>query len=206
MNAPLTPALNRSSAIRALFWVGLTILLPFVAVALMAKGVASYFHLSSDSRALRNGLMEVSGVEWRQQIGLNIGGPTFGVLRAGLPFLSLDHEARAAMQAIRGAEVGIYELESSTKLPDNAAMLALADGVLKAQGWERVVGVIDDEKLVSVYLPANSISVRNVSCRVMVFDGDRMILVAARANLEPLLECLNDKIDFGAKMRSLARR
>jgi len=206
MTPPSSPPLNRSSATRALFWIGLTLSLPTLAVVAIAFGVASYFHLSSDTRALRNGLMEASGVEWRQQIGLNIGGATFGALRAGLSFLPLDSEARAAVQTVRGAEVGIYELDSVTKLPDNAAMLAIADKVLSSRGWERVVGVIDDEKLVGVYLPAKAISARRMKCCVMVFDGYRMILVSARANLEPLLECLDDKIDLSAKMRSLAVR
>ncbi len=200
------PPSNRSSAIRALCWVGLSIFVPFAVVGLMAMGVASYFHVSSDTRALRKGLMDASGVEWRQQIGLNIGGTTFGLLRAGLSFVSLDPEARAAVQAVRGAEVGIYALESASRLPDNAAMLAIADRVLNARGWERVVGVIEDKTLVGVYLPAKKFSARNANCRVMVFDGDRMILVNGRANLEPLLECLGDKIDLSDKLRSLAGR
>jgi hypothetical protein len=40
----------------------------------------------------------------------------------------------------------------------------------------------------------------------MVFDGQRLILVSARANVEQLLECLDDKIDLSDKLRSLAAR
>jgi hypothetical protein len=189
-----------------LFWIGLSLLAPFVAVGGLILGVASYFHLSSDTRALRNRLMEASGVEWRQQIGLNIGRFTFGAVRAGLSFVTLDPEARAAVQAVRGAEVGIYELVSERSHPDGAAMLAVADKVLNDRGWERVVGVLDGEELVSVYLPAKTISARRVKCCVVVFDGQRMVMVRATANLEPLLECLRNQTDIRANLRSLASR
>jgi hypothetical protein len=198
MNPPPVPALDRPSAKRALFWIGLTVLFPFVALGLMALGVASYFHLGSDTRALRNGLMEASGVEWRQQLGLNIGSMTWGAVRAGLSFVPLDPEARAAVQAVRGAEVGIYELASETKRPDGADMLAVADRVLNERGWERVVGVLDGEILVGVYVPAKTVSARRMKCCVMVFDGRRMVVVRASANLEPLLRCLRNRLDLGS--------
>ena len=206
MNSSSDPSPDRPSAWRALFWIGLSLLAPFVVVGGMILGVASYFHLSSDTRALRNGLMEASGVEWRQQIGLNIGRFTFGAVRAGLSFVTLDPEARAAVQAVRGAEVGIYELVSERSHPDGAAMLAVADKVLNDRGWERVVGVLDGEELVSVYLPAKTISARRVKCCVVVFDGQRMVMVRATANLEPLLECLRNQTDIRANLRSLASR
>jgi hypothetical protein len=191
---------------RALIWIALSFALPTLTVVGIASGVASYFRLSSDTQALRNGLMEASGAEWQRQICANIGGLTFGAVHAGLSFVPLEPEARAAVRAVRGAEVGIYRLSSETNLPDNAAMLAIADRVLSSRGWERVVGVMDEEKLVGVYLPAKTISARRVKTCVMVFDGQRMILVSARANVEQLLECLDDKIDLSDKLRSLAAR
>lgn len=191
---------------RALIWIALSFALPTLTVVAIALGVTSYFRLSSDTQALQNGLMEASGVEWQRQICVNIGGLTFGAVRAGLSFVPLEPEARAAVRAVRGAEVGIYSSSSETNLPDNAAMLAIADRVLSSRGWERVVGVMDEEKLVGVYLPAKTISARRVKTCVMVFDGQRMILVSARANVEQLLECLDDKIDLSDKLRSLAAR
>jgi len=182
------------------------LLIPLVVLGVIALGVASYFHLSSDTRALRNGLMKASGVEWRQHIGLNIGRGTFGVVRTGLSFVPLDPKAQAAIQAARGVEVGIYELSPGAKAPDGAAMLAGADKVLNARGWERVVGVLDGEDLVGVYLPREAILAQQVKCCVMVFDGRQMVLVSARANVEPLLECLRNQPDWRAKVRSLAAR
>lgn len=207
MNPPPAPPLIRPPASRGWLWVGLAVLLvPLVALGVLAAGVVSYFHLSSDTRALRNGLMEASGVEWRQQIGLNIGSVTLGVVRAGLSFAPLDSEARAAVQTVRGVEVGIYELAPGTKSQDCAAMLAVADQVMNTRGWERVVGVLDGEQLVSVYLPAKTVSTRRMKCCVMVFDGRQMVVACATANVEPLLECLRNQTDLRAKVRSLAAR
>jgi len=172
----------------------------------MILGIASYFHLSSDTRALREGLMKASGAEWRQQICLNLGSFTFGAARAGLAFVPLDPEARAAVSAVRGAEVGIFQLTSDRNRPDNAAMLTIADEVMNGHGWERVVGVLHEEQLVGVYLPAKTISARRAKCCVMVFDGRQLVLVRANANLEPLLECLRNQTDFSAKLSSLAAR
>jgi len=172
----------------------------------MIVGIASYFHLSSDTRALRQGLMKASGVEWRQQIGLNIGAFTFGAARAGLAFVPLDPDARAAVAAVRGAEVGIYQMTTDRDRPDGATMLAIADEVMNERGWERTVGVLHEEQLVGVYLPGDSFSARRVKCCIVVFDGRQMILVRANANLEPLLECLRNHTDFSAKLHSFAAR
>ncbi len=201
--SPLVRPLTR----RPWFWVGLALLLfPCVALGVIALGAASYLHLSSDTRALRNGLMKASGVEWRQNIGLNLGSMTLSVVRVGLAFAPLDAQARAAMQTLRDVEVGIYEPTPGTKPPDCAALLAVADTWLNARGWERVVGVLDGEELVSVYVPSGAIAARQVKCCVLVFDGKQMVLVSARADVEPLWECLRSQIDLRAKVRSLAAR
>src|SRR5258708_7116539 len=131
MNPSPPPPLIRPPAKRGWIWIGLAVvLIPFVALGMIALAVASCFHLSSDTRALRNGLMEASGAQWRQQIALNFGSVILGAARAGLSFAPLDAKAQAAVQAVRGAEFGIYELTTETKSPDGAKMLAVADEVL----------------------------------------------------------------------------
>lgn len=197
MNPSPAPPLIRPPARRQWFWVGLALLLlPFVALGVIALGVVSCFHLSSDTRALRNGLMKASAVEWRQKIGLNIHSVTLGVVRAGLSFAPLDSEARAAVQAVRGVEVGIYEPAPGMEPPDCAAMLAVADNVLNARGWERLVGVVGGEELVGVYVPDKTVPARQVKCCVLVFDGRQMVLVSARAEVEPLLRCLRNQAEW----------
>jgi hypothetical protein len=157
-------------------------------LVVIAVEVVSCFHLSSDTKALRNSLIKSSGVEWRQRIALNAGGLTLCAVRAGLSFVHLDAGARAALQSVRGAGVGVYQLPVGTKSPDRAAMLAAADAAMTARGWDRVVGVMDGRDLVTVYLPDKTVSDCRMKCCLMVFDGQEMVAVSARANLEPLLK------------------
>jgi len=168
--------------------------------------VANCFRLAPEVRALRNELILSSGVEWQQKIALNANSLTLSAVRAGLSCVRLDPVARAAVQSIRSAGVGVYQLASGTLAPDRAAMLAAADAAMNARGWERVIGVMDGHDLVAVYLPGKNISVRRLKCCVMVFDGKEMVLVAAQSNLEPLLKYALNQPGLGAQTRRLAQR
>lgn len=204
MNPSPAPAAKRPRTESRWLWalVVVILLLPVLLVA----GVASYFRPSSDTRALRNGLIESSGVEWQPQIVLNVGGLTLGAVRTGLSFAHLDPEARAALQTVRGVEVGIYQLSAGAQPPNRVAMLAAADTAMSARGWDRVVGVMDGGDLVAVYMPANITSARRMKCCVMVFDGREMVVVSARVNPEPLIQCALNQPAVRARLQLLAKR
>ena len=204
MNTTSAPPAVRPPAKRLWLWCILAALLLLPVV--IAVEVVSCFHLSSDTKALRNSLIKSSGVEWRRRIALNAGGLPLSAVRAGLSFVKLDAGARAALQSVRSAEVGVYQLPSGAKPPDRAAMLAAADAAMAGRGWDRVVGVMDGQDLVAVYLPDEIASARRMKCCVMVFDGREMVVVSARANLEPLIEYALAQPDVAAKVRSLVRR
>ena len=160
---------------------------PLLLLVLLGAGVVSLFYLDSDARTLRDEVVKSSCVEWQQQIALNAGYLTLGVIRAGLSCARLDPGARAAVQSVQTAGVGVYQLQAGTPPPDRAAMLAAADSAMAARGWERVVGVISGSDLVTIYC-SQKVSVRRMKCCVMVFDGKEMVLVSAQGNLEPLLK------------------
>jgi hypothetical protein len=85
-------------------------------------------------------------------------------------------------------------------------MLAAADSAMTTRGWDRVVGVMDGQDLVTVYLPAKNVSIHRLKCCVMVFDGEKMVLVSAQGNLEPLLKYALDQPGLCAQTRRLAQR
>jgi hypothetical protein len=203
MNPSSLSPVSRRPARRLWLWGLLAV--PLLLLVLLSAVVASCFRLGSDARALRNELIKSSGVEWRQQVALNAGRFTLGVVRAGLSFARLDPGARAALQSVRTAGVGVYQLPSGTPPPDRAAMLAAADSAMTARGWERVVGVMDGKNLVTVYLPEKNVSVRRMKCCVMVFDGKEMVLVSAQGNLEPLLKYALAQPGLGTQARWLAQ-
>jgi hypothetical protein len=204
MNPTSAPSVVRPPAKR--LWLRCILAVLLLLPVVIAVEVVSCFHLSSDTRALRNSLINSSGVEWRQRIALHAGGLTLSAVRAGLSFVHLDAVARAALQAVRGTEVGIYQLPSGVKPPEREVMLAAADAAMTARGWDRVVGVMDGQDLVAVYLPDKIASARRMKCSLMVFDGQEMVVVSARANLEPLLKYALAQPDIAAKLRSLVRR
>ena len=187
------------------FWFWGLLATPLLLLALLAAGVASFFYLDSDTRALRNELIKSSGVEWRQQVALNAGRLTVGTVRTGLSCVQLNPVARAALQSIQTAGVGVYQLPAGTPAPDRAAMLAAADSAMTARGWERVVGVIDGRDLVTVYLP-NNVFAHRLKCCVMVFDGKEMVLVSVQGNPEPLLNYAFAQPGFSDRVRQLAQR
>lgn len=210
MNQPAIPPLIERPTNRPWLWIMLVVaLIPLVALGGLALGVASYFHLNADTRALRNELTQASGATWRKQIGLNIGSITLGAVRGGLSFARLDPEAQEVLQAargIKGVEVGVYELNSESSAPDRAAMLTVADSVMSARGWERAVGVLEGDQMVGVFLPARITSPSRMKCCVVVLNGRQLVIVSARADLEPLLEWLQNQPDWRDGMRTLASR
>ncbi|MGA2180390.1 MAG: hypothetical protein ABSH15_12510 [Verrucomicrobiota bacterium] len=201
--SPLPPAFHPPA--RRL-WLWGILAAPLLLLVVLAVGVASCFRLSSDARALRNGLIKSSGVEWRQQIALNAGNLTLGIVRAGLSRARLDPGVRAVLQAVRGAEAGVYRLPSGAKSPERAAMFDAADTTMTARGWDRVVGVMDGRNLVTVYMSGKNVSSPRMKCCVMVFDGSEMVLVSAQANLEPLVEYALNQPALRAKAHLLTQR
>lgn len=198
---PVTPPPSQTR------WLGIALvllLLPVIPLGGLALGVASYFRLSADTRALRDELTQASGAEWHKKIGLNIGNLTLGVARGALQFTQLEPEAQTALRAARGVEVGIYELAPDSRTPDCAAMLNAADEAMRRRGWERVVGVLDGAEMVGVFLPAKMTSASRAKCCVVVLDDRNLVLVTGGADLQPLLELAQNKTGWRTKLAQFA--
>jgi hypothetical protein len=152
-----------------------------------ALGIASYFRLSSETRALRSSVMESVPGKWNQQIAVNVGGWTLGLVRFGSSFFNLPPEAKAALQFLQGAEVGVYELQGSSPTLNYSRVLTAADQSMKKRGWERIVGVVQGRQLVAVYMPRALSGIKQMECRVVVLDEHDLVVVSARGNPESLL-------------------
>jgi hypothetical protein len=151
-----------------------------------ALGIASYFRLSSETRALRNSVMESVPGKWNKQVAVNVGGWTLGLVRFGSSFFNLPPEAKAGLQCLDAAEVGVYKLQDSSPTPDYSGVLAAADQSMRRRGWERIVGVVQGRQFVAVYLPRNLSAVKQMECRLVVLDEHDLVVVSARGNLESL--------------------
>jgi hypothetical protein len=168
-------------------------------------GVASYFRLSSEVSALRESVIAGNGM-WNKKIALNVGFFTTGLVRAGSRFVKMPAEPRAAFDSIRGAEVGVYELEKSAGWVDQNAILARADKAMSARRWDRVVGVSHEHELVAVYVPRKGFSTARMKCCVLVLHDRNLVIAGASGNLEPLLELAQAKVDLSEVTRNFAMR
>ena len=168
-------------------------------------GVASYFRLSSEASALSESVIAGNGM-WNKKIALNVGFFTTGLVRAGSRFVKMPPEPRAAFDSIRGAEVGVYQLEKSAGWMDQDAILARADKAMSARRWDRVVGVSHEHELVAVYVPHRGFSTARMKCCVLVLQDRNLVIAGASGNLEPLLELAQTKVDLSGMTRNFAMR
>jgi hypothetical protein len=159
-----------------------------LAAALLVVGITGYFHLGREARTLRDTVMSTTtnAGAWNKRVELNVGALTCGFARTVVSFFHLKPEVRAALQAVRAAEVGVYHLTQRVPLTGGAEVLAAADKGMTARGWERLVGVAQHGALVAVYVPRNSASTANVKLCVLTLTPNDMVVVSARGNLEPV--------------------
>jgi hypothetical protein len=188
---PLAQSPRRGLRVRPLYVVLAMILATPILAAL---GVASYFYVSSPVQALRRSVMETVPGHWDKKIAINVGWMTTAVIRFGAGFVPMKPEPRAALDAVRGAEVGIYKHEDGSPRQDYSATLALADKSMARRGYMRLVGVTQRGKLVAIYLPRGERVKKVVDCCVLVLDEENMVIVSARAKVQPLLDLAREKL------------
>ena len=159
-----------------------------------ALGITSYFRLSSDPNALRRSVMGSVSGNWKTKFTLSIGWLTTEAVRSCVRSVKLPAEPRAALNAIRGVEVGVYKLQHQPRPADYMAVLAAGDKAMMARGWERIVGVVERDQCVAVYIPRKGFSPKRINCCVLVLQETDLVVVSARANVKPLMELASKQI------------
>ena len=178
----------------------------FALLGLGTLGVIGVFHLSSDTSVLRETVMTAVPGEWDKKVALRVGWLTTGLVRCGSRFFHMPPEPRAAIEAVHGAEVGVYKLREEPRSVNRGVVLDRADKVMTRRGWVRVVGVVQENQLVAVYLPGKGLSTNRMKACVAVLDGRDLVVVSARGNLEPLLDIIEKHLDHDQHGRLLAWR
>jgi len=192
------PSSRPSTALKALVSVfAFIFLLGLLFLGLTVYAITSYVRLGSDERALRNSLLKASSADWHTKGEVNVGPCTVTAARIGLAFAHLKPEARTAVSCVRAGQFGMYE--TSGYSGDRVAMLSAADKVMERRGWDRVVGVINDENLVAVYIGRDSSDDLDLKVCVAVIDEGRLILASARGDLEPLMKFANEHPEWRSK-------
>jgi len=196
MNSTLPmPEPPRQSPVRRRWLIGL-LLAPVILLLVLALGVASFFWSRTETTVLRQSVLSSVNGGYHRRVALNVGAFTCGLVRLGTHALKLPPEARAALAAVQGADVAVYQMDREPTCAAQSAALAKADRAMSARGWERVVGVRQPNTLVAIYCPRGQGSPTRLRCAVLCWDGRDLVLVSARANAEPLLEIAQRHLDL----------
>lgn len=204
MTPPLAPPIVQPSNRSHAGYVVLGAMVLFLMMCVLS--VLGMFHLGSEATLLRTTLMSSVAGTWDKKIAIRVGGITTALVRGGSRFFNLPPEPRAALDALHGAEVGVYNLQEEPGYVDRGPMLTRADKAMAARGWDRIVGVVQENNLVAVYIPHKKASARNLRCCVAVFSGRDLVVVSARGNVEPLLALAEKHIEPDLKRSLLAWR
>ena len=161
-------------------------------VLALGLAIVLSFRLDAETRVLRRAALEAAPGEWEPRIEFGIGRLPVLLVKAGLSFVDLEPEARAAIRAFQCADVGIYQRTAAAGVgaasDGNATVLARASQAMETRGWEPLVRVRDGGDTVAVFVPRDGDGGRRLRVCVLVIDRDHLILVSAGANPEPLIE------------------
>lgn len=172
-------------------------------LAVLSLVLTGCFKMGSDAEALRNSVVQSAGAQCEKEFELGVGALTLGIARVGLGFIELEPEARAAVDAVRGADVGVYRLRNRPVDLDSSSMLLAADETMTARGWDRVVGVVSGREVVALYVPARLRSERDVQVCLFVLDNRELVVASARTNLKPLFALVADTAELKQKTLDL---
>src|SRR5690348_3360188 len=136
----------------------IVILAIFLALGLGVVGVTGYFRLGSDAAALRSSVTESVSGQLHKKFAVHVGALSMNLLRFGLRWVHLPPEPRAALNALEGAEVGVYNVQQHASSLDSEKIVTAADKIMTRRGWERAVAVVKNQDLVIVYVPHKPVS------------------------------------------------
>ena len=188
MSALPPPPVISARPKRRYLWLWGLVAVPPLLLLCLALGIANGFRQTSDLRALRRDMESRAGVNWQRQISVHAGALTLDAMRLALRPVRMDAKARTGLEAVRGADVGVYHLSAGAAAPDRVALLSAADECMAGRGWDRVVAVLDKQAMVAVYMPRKMCSSQKLSCCVVVQHQCQLVLVSARVNPEALVE------------------
>ncbi len=176
-----------------------------LSLAFAVFGITGYFRLSSTTQTLRDSLLASLPGQCHKKLALRVGFCTTALVRIVAQVLKLEPEAKAALQSVRGAEFGLYQLDGVAAGTQRGWILTQADKAMLRCGWQRAIGVINEHEMVAIYVPGKGLSTRNVKCALVVLQDRQLIVAGVRGNLKPLAEIVARRFELATRT-ALARR
>lgn len=157
------------------------------AILLVAGMIWSGLRVGPDAAALRNACLRGHSGQFQKRMELSLGRVHCGLIRFGLGFAPLPDEVGVAVASLKAAEVAVYELHGKDHGAARTECFVAADEVMSKRGWERLVGVVDRDQLVMIFVPREVRSEGDLRFCLAVQDRLQLVVVSARTDLEPLL-------------------
>jgi hypothetical protein len=164
----------------------LTRLLGAIAAAGLLLATTGCFRVSSDTQALRDVALDLRTGDAEEKIEIGVGFFTVGLAKLGARFVELPPEVRSVLGSVDGVECSVYELRGGES--NFAEVLSQADEVMDQRGSDRVVGVLDRDQLIAVYVPRSMNSHRDMAISVMVLTKRELICASARGDLDSVMQ------------------
>jgi hypothetical protein len=149
------------------------------------------FRVGSEIRTLRHATLTATPDTWERKFEFGIGRLPVWLAQAGLSFVPLEPEARAAVDALRSADVALYQKRPGSPDPDPNTLLTNVQTAMEKDGWEPVVIVHDGRETVAIFIPTRPAPVDSaVRATLLVLDGSDLVMASVRADLAPILDAV----------------
>jgi hypothetical protein len=185
--APQTPAPRRR---RIWLWVLLGAGLCLTPFALLGIAAVSYLTLDRDVRTLRHHVMASTDADWSTKVQVSVGRVTLGV--AGQVLRFVEHkdiaDARLALGAVKHASVGVYERSSGRDDWSGEELFTKTDRAMQKRGWTRLVGVLNKQEAVLVYVQDDADEGDPINLCVAVANGRELVVVSTTVDPDELGE------------------
>ena len=156
--------------------------------------VTRYFQLTDHTAAMRKSLAKALPERWNETVELNVGPLTTRCLRVGLSFLDLPFEGHSVADALHEVQFGIYELPEGKGVCNIPRLLEVTDDVMIRRGFTRLLGFIQHQQGVAVYVSEQEVDRNIVGASVMIVDKRQLILGSGRVELDALLPLFEDRM------------
>lgn len=171
-------------------WVLLGLGLCLAPIAVLAIVVASYITLDRDAAVLRQHVMAATKADWSTKVQMSIGSTTLGAIRSGLCFVHDKNvtDAKQALAAIGHASVGVYERSSGATDWSRDQLFVGTDRAMQKRGWSRLVGVVDKQDTVLVYVPQDMKDDGPVDICVAVVSSKELVVASTSVDAGQLTD------------------
>jgi len=169
-----------------------------VLIALPIYAVSSLLHIRSSARIMPAVSLEAvaPSSDWRRQVEINIGPTSLGLARLVAAFADLDEMDDIACAALRGihhVQVSVYQARHPSTKNGRKSFLA-GTSARVGESWQRVVGVLDGDDAVAVFIPSDLEASGAIEICVVVCSDDTLVVAATEAELDTLVPVIHQVI------------